>query len=281
MATTRILTIHVNKGKSVASTIALRTGYITDPEKVANKPVVVNGADDKPIMKIISDSTGYAQNPAKTESGELVKTYACDPRTVDEEFLLSKKEYDYITGRDQGSRNILAYHIRQSFKPGEVEPEKALEIGYALAMRFTKGEHAFIVATHTNTTCVHNHIIFNSTALSHDKKFKEPKLSGKVIRRISDLLCLEHGLSVIENTGQSKGMHYGEWLGSKEPSWQDKLRQKIDEVIPGCGTFGDFIAALKLSGYKVNDNGKHISVLAPGQKRPTLSPPSQNDKTTA
>jgi len=145
MATTRILTIHRNKGKSIAATLALRTDYPKNPDKVK----------DKSIEKTITDSTGYAQNPQKTFGGELIKTYACNPQTIDGEFLLSKKEYDYITGRDQGSKNILAYHIRQSFKPGEIEPQQALEIGYELAMRFTKGQHAFIVATHTDKAHIH------------------------------------------------------------------------------------------------------------------------------
>jgi len=319
MATTRILTIHPNKGKSIATTLSLRIDYIQNPSKTVNVAIYVDGASsnaDEPSNDIsatnapvnvahnldsiydlssshnsnpnhgprinhnpnhgsnatlnpIKTSTTYIQDPSKTKAGQLIKTYACDPRTIDQEFLLSKKEYEYITGRDQGKRNILAYHIRQSFKPGEIEPELALDIGYELAMRFTKGNHAFIVATHTDKAHIHNHIVFNSTALSHDRKFKEPKHSGMVVRRISDLLCLEHGLSVIENPGPSKGKNYAKWLGNTEPSWQNKLRDKIDEILPTCGTFEDFITALKSAGYTVNDKRKHISVLAPGQKKPT------------
>jgi len=151
MATTRLIPIRVNKGKSIASTLKVRVNYLLDSEKTTNKKVIT----DNPIDKIIFDSTTYATDSNKTSAGELVKSYKCDKRTVDMEFLLAKKEYEYITGRNQGERNVLAYHIRQSFAPGEIEPEKALEIGYELAMRFTKGEHAFIVATHTNSTCVH------------------------------------------------------------------------------------------------------------------------------
>jgi hypothetical protein len=116
LATTWIKPLHVNKGKSIAKTI--------------------------------SDRTDYAGNKDKTRQGELVTGYGCSPRTVDAEFLLSKQEYSDLTGREQGMNNILAYHIRQSFKPGEIDPETANKLGYELALRFTKGNHAFIVATH-------------------------------------------------------------------------------------------------------------------------------------
>jgi len=218
---------------------------------------------------VIADIIDYVKNPQKTDEGKLITSYACDSRFADEEFLLAKREYESITGRDQGRREVIAYHIRQSFKPGEIDAETANKIGYELAMSFTKGNHAFIVATHIDQKHIHNHIIFNSTAISCDRKFKDFKRSGKAVRRISDLLCLENGLSVIKNPKSSKGRNYAKWLGDKEPSWQKKLRWKIDEVLPACSTFEDFLAAMKAAGYTVNDKRKHISLIAPGQKQPT------------
>jgi len=85
------------------------------------------------------------KNPLKTEGGEFISAFECAPETADAEFLLSKSRYLSITGREQGKRDVIAYHIRQSFKPDEITPEKANAIGYELAMRFTKGHHAFIV----------------------------------------------------------------------------------------------------------------------------------------
>jgi hypothetical protein len=102
----------------------------------------------------------------------LVTGYACDPRTADLEFALSKKEYFQNTGRDQKDRNILAFHIRQAFKPGEITPKEANKIGYELAMSFTKDRHAFIVATHIDKRHVHNHIIFNSTESANSNKIQ-------------------------------------------------------------------------------------------------------------
>ena len=237
MATTWIKSLHKNKGKSILQTLIARIDY--------------------------------AENPDKTKRGELVTGYACDPRSVVEEFLLSKQEYEYITGRDQERSDVLAYHIRQSFKPGETDAETANKIGYELAMSFTKGNHAFIVSTHIDKSHIHNHILFNSTTLNCEKKFNDFRRSGRVVRRISDLLCIEYGLSIIENPKPSKGRNYAEWLGDKPLSWQEKLRRKIDEVLPSCSTFDEFLSLMKTSGYTVKDNRKYISICAPGQKRPT------------
>jgi len=234
MAATAILPIHVNKGKTVAQTIIERTEY--------------------------------AKNPEKTEGGELIIGYACNPHTADEEFIISKREYEYKTGRNNGKKNILAYHVRQSFMPGEITPQKAQQIGYELAMRFTKGKHAFIVATHTDTSHIHNAIVFNSTNLDCTGKFNNFFGSTFAIRRLSDLICAEHGLSIIENPKPSKGKNYS---GEKGLSWQDKLRLKIDEVLPNCTTFEDLIAIMKSAGYIVNESRKHITFLAHGQKKPT------------
>ena len=125
----------------------------------------------KSIGACLHNHTSYVQNPDKTEQGELVSSYQCSPLTVDEEFLLTKRLYEQTTGRSQKS-DVIAYQVRQSFKPGEVTPEEANRIGYEFAERFLKGKHAFIVATHTDRAHIHNHIIYNSTALDGRKKFR-------------------------------------------------------------------------------------------------------------
>lgn len=100
--------------------------------------------------------------------------------------------------RAQPKSNIIAYQIRQSFRPGEITAEEANRIGYELASRFLKGKHAFIVATHTDREHIHNHIIYNSTTLDGTRKFRDFFFSGLAVQRLSDLICLEHQLSVIE-----------------------------------------------------------------------------------
>jgi hypothetical protein len=210
----------------------------------------------------------YAQNPDKTDDGRLITSYACDSRVADDQFLLAKKEYGYITGRNNGGKNILAYHIRQSFKPGEVSAEEANGIGRQLALSFTKSRHAFVVATHIDRAHIHNHIIFNSTTIDCTRKFQNFWGSSKAIRRISDLLCAEHGLSVIENP-KPPHEHYGEWLGeNKKPTHKDDLRRLIDEVIPAAATFDDFLTRLRERGCIVSTKRKQPSLIAPGWKKP-------------
>jgi hypothetical protein len=210
----------------------------------------------------------YVENPDKTDSGRLITSYACDSRVADDQFLLAKKEYEYITGRNNGNTNILAYHIRQSFKPNEVTPEEANEIGRQLALSFTKGRHAFVVATHIDRAHTHNHIIFNSTTIDCSRKFQNFWGSSKAIRHISDLLCAEHGLSIIENP-KPPHEHYGEWLGeNKKPMQKEDLRRLIEEVIPVSATFDDFLVKLRERGCVVSTKRKQPSLIAPGWKKP-------------
>ena len=137
----------------------------------ATKLISMHKAKGKSAVQSLQDRIDYSENPDKTADGKYISSYACRPESAAEEFALSKEEYLRITGRVYKG-DILAYQIRQSFKPGEITPEEANKIGYETAMRFTKGEHAFVVSTHTDRAHIHNHIIFNSVALDCTRKFK-------------------------------------------------------------------------------------------------------------
>lgn len=109
----------------------------------------------KTLAQSISDRTDYGLNPEKTNNGELTSAYACDPRSFASEVLISKRQYRHFTGKDE-KNDVLVYQVRQSFKPGEVTPEEANQIGYDFASRFLKGKHAFFVCTHTDKAHIHN-----------------------------------------------------------------------------------------------------------------------------
>ena len=232
MAATRLIAMHINKGKTLAQCLEARTDY--------------------------------AQNPEKTEKGDLVTAYECDPMTCDEEFLLSKRQYLQYTGRERRG-DVIAYQIRQSFKPGEVTAEEANRIGYELALAFTKGKHAFIVATHTDRANIHNHIIFNSTALDCRRKFRDFHKSGVALQHISDRICLEHGLSVIEPKPyreRTKRTVY-----PKHPRLRDGLRDDIDRILQRKPeSFAGFLSMLAEAGYEIKQ-GKNLSVRGRNQKR--------------
>ena len=138
MATTRIISMHVSHGKTIAD--------------------------------CLTDRIDYSKNPDKTQGGELISAYECDPKTADAEFLYSKRQYQTVTGREQ-RHDVIAYQVRQSFKPGEITPEEANRVGYEFAERFLKGRHAFFVATHTDKKHIHNHIIMFSILLVHGRTY--------------------------------------------------------------------------------------------------------------
>ena len=170
------------------------------------------------------------QNPEKTDGGALVSSYGCSPLTVDEEFLLSKRQYEQSTGRSQ-KNNVIAYQIRQSFKPGEITPEEANKVGYELAMRWTKGKYQFFVCTHTDRQHIHNHILYNSTSMDGSRKFRDFWLSGLAVQRLSDVICLEHKLSVIETKPYRERQK--RTLYSPKESNRDCLCTLIDNILRG------------------------------------------------
>ena len=222
-------------------------------------------------LQSMTERHDYDQKPEKTDGGELVTSYMCTPETAAEEFEISKKIYAQITGRSQSKkRDIIMYRIIQSFKPGEVTPEEANKIGYELAMRFTGGQHQFVVATHVDKAHIHNHIEFNSTNLDCNGKFVNVKDSAMVLRRLNDELCREHGLSVIENP-QQQAKEPGEATAVKYgTSFKEQLRQIIDRLLPECRDYEDFLAKMRVEGYEIKE-GKNLSFRAPGQVRFTRS----------
>ena len=228
MAATRLMPLHSGKGRTVAEAL----GRVTD----------------------------YVKNPEKTSGGDLVTAHQCNPSIADQEFLFSKR---------QGAKdnNVIAYHLRQSFKPGEITPELANKIGYDLAMSLTKGIHSFIVCTHVDKHHIHSHIVFNSTAIDCTRKFRNFWGSSFAVRKISDMLCLENGLSVIAEPKPSRGS-YGTWLGEdKPPTVRGQLEVLIDNALgQGCKDFDGFLAAMKVTGVEI-ERGKHLSFKIPNGKR--------------
>ena len=224
----------------------------------------------KTAARSLTDSFEYGQNPNKTRNGELVSAYMCDPKTAVAEFMLSKAKYKAITGRVQKKdEDVLYYQILQSFAPGEVDHDTALRIGHDLAMRWTKGNHAYFVVSHIDRPHPHVHIYYNSTALDCTRKFRDFKFSARALRRLSDRICLENGLSVIENPKpKSKGKykHYGEWLGdNKLPSFKERLKVQIDiclaEKPPNMKVF---LQSMAEAGFEVkHGRGGVISFRAP------------------
>ena len=124
------------------------------------------------VSNAIASIIDYVKNPQKTDNGRLVSSYHCGTITADSDFLIARRNYLQATGRLRGKDDVIAYHLRQAFLPGEITPEEANQVGRELAMKLTKGNHAFVVCTHIDKHHVHNHIIFCSVDLDYKRKFR-------------------------------------------------------------------------------------------------------------
>ena len=235
MATTRIMPLHIGKGRTES--------------------------------QAISDIIDYVANPQKTDNGKLITGYGCDSRTADAEFLLAKRQYIAATGRVRGADDVIAYHVRQSFKPGEITPEEANRLGVEFAKRFTKGNHAFVVCTHIDKSHIHNHIIWSAVNADCDRKFRNFWGSTRAVRRLSDTICIENGYSIVADP-KGKGQTYDKWLeNQKKPPHREQICYAIDEALAQKPqSFEELLELLRQSGYQIKD-GKVPSLLGTDQKR--------------
>ena len=220
MATSRLMPLHCGKGRSIGTAIS----------------------------KIID----YVKNPDKTDHGQLITSYQCDSRIADAEFLFMKKLYQQKTGRVRGRDDVIAYHLRQSFVPGEITPEEANRLGKELAQRFTKGKNAFIVCTHIDKKHIHNHVIFSAVTTEYDRKFRNFWNSSKALRRLNDTICIENGYSIVENP-QRHGQSYNKWLGDQAGlPHREQIRLAIDDALARKPqSFEELLDFLKQAGYEI------------------------------
>ena len=229
------------------------------------------------VAACLKNRTDYIENPDKTEQGQFVSSYACSALTADEEFMLTKRQYDLVNGRRQKS-DVIAYQIRQSFRPGEITAEEANKVGYELAMRFTKGKHAFVVATHTDRQHIHNHVIFNSTALDGTKKFRDFFFSALAVQRLSDLICLEHQLSVIEKKPYRERQK--RVLYPPKESNRDRLCGIIDTILAEKPKdFEELLKKLEAAGIEVNRERKYLRFRLSSEDRYTRCDTLKGDYT--
>ena len=213
-------------------------------------------------IKVVMD---YVMNPEKTNGGTLITGFECGIEMAAEDFMFMRDEYVFNTGRSQGANEILVYHVRQSFVPGEISDVDAVnKMGYELALELTGGNHAFIVCTHTDRPHLHNHIIISAVNLDCDRKFRNGFLSYKRVQEIADRISAENNLHVIENPALSKGTNNR----YRKPTMRDGLVVMIDKILAADPPkdFDDLLKRLEKNGCKIRRRGKTISVKPPGAK---------------
>ena len=218
------------------------------------------GTKIKPVKSTLSKALDYIENPDKTDGKMLISSFGCSYETADIEF-----GYTLSQALDKGSN--LAFHLIQSFAPGEVDYEKAHEIGKQLADAVTKGQHEYVVTTHIDKGHIHNHVIFCAVNFVDHHKYNSNKRSYYGIRNMSDKLCRENGLSVVVPGKGSKGKSYAEYQAEKTgTSWKGKLKIAVDALIPQVSSFEELLTRLQAAGYEIKP-GKYVSCRAPGQER--------------
>ena len=212
-----------------------------------------------PIKSTLKAAIDYICNPDKTDGKLLVSSFGCAAETADIEFGWTRRH-----AIDKGTH--LGRHLIQAFEPGEVSAEEAHEIGIQLAKEILGGKYEFVLTTHIDKGHIHNHLIFNAVSFNDHKHYHSNKRSYHEIRRVSDRLCREHGLSVIV-PGQNKGKSYIEHQAAQNgTSYKAKLKASIDRLIPVSSSLEDLLARLQREGYEIK-RGKYISARAPDQER--------------
>ena len=212
-----------------------------------------------PIKVNLKAALDYIENPDKTDDKMLVSSFGCSYETADIEFQMLLDQA-FMKG------NNLAHHLIQAFEPGETTPEQAHEIGRQLADEVLGGKYPYVITTHIDKGHLHNHIIFCAVDMVQQRKYISNRRSYAYIRRTSDRLCKENGLSVVK-PGKDKGKSYAEWDAQRKgKSWKAKLKIAIDAAIPQAKDFDDFLRLMQAQGYEIKQ-GKFVSFRAPGQER--------------
>ena len=212
-----------------------------------------------PIKSTLKAAIDYICNPAKTDGSLLISSYGCSAETADIEFAWTRRH-----AIDKGEN--LGRHLIQAFAPGEVTPEEAHQIGLELAKEILGGKYEFVLTTHIDRGHIHNHVIWNAVSFADHKHYHSNKRSYYEIRRTSDRLCKEHGLSVIV-PGQEKGKSYVEHQAIRNgTSYKAKLKVTIDRLLPACADLEDLFHRLQEGGYEIR-RGKYISCRASNQER--------------
>ena len=242
--------------KPIKGRVDILLRYTRNPEKTTYE-AMPELADLHIIGKVIE----YAANDIKTEKRMYVKGINCSEENAAEQFMQTKRLYDKLGGRT-------AFHAYQSFAQGEVTAEQAHQIGIELAQEMWGDRFEVLVATHLNTNHYHNHFVINSLSFADGLKFDNRKSDYERMKRLSDELCRQYGLSVVES--KERGKHYAEWRAEQngEPTLRGQIRSDVDRAIAASSTEYQFLKNLKSMGYELKFTGSNGAEL----KYPSLKP---------
>lgn len=221
--------------------------YVENPEKTRT---------DNPNLQPLWDIFSYVSRPEDTEQGEYVSAINCLKEIALQQMILTKGQY----GKENG---YIAWHGYQSFKPDEVTPEQAHQIGLQTAKEMWGDKYQIIVTTHLDKDHLHNHFCFNSVSFLDGKKYNYSKTEQRKLRDVSDRICMEHGLSVIENPRKAPSRQV--WLDEKsgKPTRYNVYREDVKEAINFSRRPYYMEEYLRRKGYITDFTGKHWKIRLP------------------
>ena len=212
-----------------------------------------------PIKSTLKKALTYVLEDNKTREGLLVSSFACSPETADLEF-------GFTLSHCMEKGNNLAFHLMQSFKPGETDAETAHKIGSELATDLLKGNYEYVLSTHVDKGHIHNHLIFCAANFTDFHKFISNRKTYYQIRKISDRLCEEFGLSVVVPQSE-RGNSYKEYLSRKEgASWKSRIRKSVEMAIKGSLSFEEFNIKMNMLGMELRE-GSNLAFRIIGEDR--------------
>ena len=230
--------------------------YITNPEKTQREFTEAE-------RQALADVIAYAADEDKTEQFFYTTGINCSVEFARDQFNATKIRF----GKTGGN---VAYHAYQSFREGEVTPDEAHEIGVQLAKELWGDRFQMVVATHVNTKCTHNHIVINSVSFRDGLKFHDCNDTYRQLREASDRICLERGLSIVENP---KGRGVNQYVYKMEkagmPTRYNVARQAIDEAVSLSLNIEEFKYELRKRGYnyRFDPQRKYWTITPPGGKK--------------
>ena len=233
----------------------------------SNLKQVVDYAEDKEKtdlskFKDLNDLMDYAMNGDKTEESLYISGINCDPNNATNEMIKIKNKFEKRDG-------ILAWHAYQSFKEGEVTPDEAHKIGVELANEMWGDKFQVVVTTHLNTKHFHNHFVLNSVSFIDGKKYNADRNSYAEFRRLNDLICMEHGKSVLKEQKTKSGINYLNYQnrGINYSNYYKKAKEDLDMSIARANTYDEFKTILNNLGYEITVRANKLSIRGKDYKR--------------
>ncbi|WP_308698671.1 relaxase/mobilization nuclease domain-containing protein [uncultured Thomasclavelia sp.] len=213
----------------------------------------------------------YICNPDKTDEGILIDSYGCNIKTAKYDFERAQHICYHGNNASKAYKGNKAYHLIQSFAPGELTPDLAHKIGKEYADKILQGKYSYVITTHINKGHIHNHIVFCSADNFGNGRYNDCTRERYRREKINDDICMEYGLSVIDKTKRKenrKALKYNEWeIKKSNKDWKKEIADDIDFCINISNSYNEFIDLMRNKGYIIDDSHKHITFINTNGKK--------------